>query len=86
MPSCEDCGDDALRRHWCWHCGLKVCPHCWNHIHRCEPGHRLHECRQYALYLRHGQKMLRALAVETKRSYLKGLAAYDEAKKGADDV
>ena len=44
MTTCEDCSDDCKRRICCFHCGLLVCPWCWHHVHRCEPGHKRQDC------------------------------------------
>jgi hypothetical protein len=61
---CEDehCGDETpYRRFRCWHCGLLVCGWCWNHIHRCEPGHKRSECRDLAHYRRYGRRWIERL-------------------------
>ena len=54
MKICEDCGDECKRRMRCWHCGLFVCPWCWGHVHRCEPGHKRDECRHLKIYKKYG--------------------------------
>ena len=60
MVVCEDknCEEDCLKRIVCFHCGLKVCPWCWHHIHRCEPGHGKAECKDYKAYKKHGQEWI----------------------------
>lgn len=46
MTTCEDCGDEEVKRRTrCHHCDLMVCPWCWHHVHRCEPNHKPEECR-----------------------------------------
>jgi hypothetical protein len=55
---CEDCGDYVPRRVLCYHCGLYVCRACWNHKHRCEPGHTPDKCASLALYRKFGRPFL----------------------------
>ena len=68
MTECESCEDDCKRRITCFHCGEKVCPHCWHHIHSCEPGHKRSECRDYRRYLKYGQEWIRRLRARLKES------------------
>ena len=77
MPICEDCGDERRRRIRCYHCGLLVCPWCWRHSHRCEPGHSPKNCnhlkvvnRQKTPELR--KQLLRRMRARTLRAQQTG--------------
>ena len=59
--TCEDCGDPVERRRTCWHCGRKVCGYCWQHKHRCEPGHTVKECRDLRQYMLYGKQWIARL-------------------------
>lgn len=61
MKECEDCGDIVKRRIRCYHCGLLVCGWCWNHVHRCEPGHKKENCYSFKAYKKYGQKVIKQL-------------------------
>ncbi len=74
MTACEDCGDEVIRRFCCFHCGLYICPWCWDHVHRCEPGHSRAEC--WCLRLKGKEKVqflgrARQLMLEKQRVEMK---------------
>lgn len=54
----EDCEEQARRRIRCFHCGLLVCPYCYHHIHRCEPGHDKKDCSDYLAFKEYGKEWI----------------------------
>jgi hypothetical protein len=79
---CDSCGEVVPRRRRCWHCGQWVCPYCWHHEHKCEPGHTKADCED--LKRLELVRPLGGLAVRDYLNRLRYLSLAAEAAKRAN--